>query len=145
MVSHGGRNGTGYQTTKELNRQKNNIEGLLELIHVDVPVHDLSASSITPNTFAHIGMVVPDIEATQARLDAYPGINILKRSGAELQREGGIANATSLGPEAVAQPDQEEVDLILSVLRPLNKPLIFVADPDGNLIEIQPQERAELA
>ena len=31
-LSHGGKNGTGYQTGEELTREKNNSEGLIEFI-----------------------------------------------------------------------------------------------------------------
>ncbi|KAF7546058.1 hypothetical protein G7Z17_g8702 [Cylindrodendrum hubeiense] len=143
--SHGGKNGTGYQTASELNREKNNSEGLLELVHLDVPNNDLTSSTRVANTFGHIGMVVPDIAATQARLDAYPGIEIIKRTNDDLMVPSDIATATSLSPEKIAQLSPAEREFILGVLTPFNKPLIFVNDPDGNLIEIQPQEGAALA
>ncbi|KAK7408504.1 hypothetical protein QQX98_009319 [Neonectria punicea] len=144
--SHGGKNGTGYQTSDELNREKNNAEGLLELVHVDIPVNDLPASTKIPNTFGHIGMVVPDIKATQARLEAYgDSVEIIKSYDQNLFLPSDIATATSLSPDAVVQLSKEELDFILSVLIPFNKPLIFVNDPDGNKIEIQPQEGAALA
>ncbi|KAF4974807.1 hypothetical protein FZEAL_8331 [Fusarium zealandicum] len=142
--SHGGKNGTGYQTVAELNREKNNAEGLIELVHVDVPVNSIDSSGQRPNTFAHIGMVVPDMEATQTRLDSIPDINILKRLGDRIEMQGEIAGATSLTAEAVSQLGAKELELISAVLGPSNEPLIFVADPDGNIIEIQPQEGAEL-
>lgn len=142
--SHGGKNGTGYQTAEELNREKNNAEGLLELVHLDTPDNSLPASTRIANTFGHIGMVVPDILATQARLDAYPGVEIIKRTDDDLKVPSDIATATSLSPKKIAQLSQAERDLILGVLTPFNKPLIFVNDPDGNLIEIQPQEGAAL-
>lgn len=33
---HGGRNGTGYQTAEEMSREKNNAEGMLELLYSEV-------------------------------------------------------------------------------------------------------------
>ncbi|KAM5341729.1 hypothetical protein ACJ41O_014760 [Fusarium nematophilum] len=142
--SHGGKNGTGYQTALELNREKNNAEGLIELVHVDVPVNNIDSSTQRPNTFAHIGMIVPDIKATQQRLDDL-NIEVLKRVGEPIAVDGKVAGATSLHAEALAQLSAEEREQIAAVLIPTNDPLVFVADPDGNLIEIQPQEGAKLA
>lgn len=141
---HGGKNGTGYQTTAEMLREKNNAQGLLELVHVDIPDYNLPASTARPNTFGHIGMVVPDMKATQARLEAYPGINIVKNSGEPIPAQGEVANATSLGPDELAQLSEEEIAFIMAVLQPPNEDFIFVTDPDGNLIEIQPLEDSEL-
>ena len=144
--SHGGRNGTGYQTAIEINRQKNNIEGLIELLHVDVPKFALTSSTKVPNTFGHIGVVVPDIKATQARLEKL-GAKILKGHGEESTRDGrqkGIANASGLSDDIVAQLDQAEIDAVTALLNIQNKPLIFLEDPDGNLIEVQNQEGSQL-
>ena len=137
--SHGGKNGTGYQTALELNREKTNTEGLIELIHIDVPDNTLPASMDSPNTFSHIGMVVPDIEAIQGRLDSYQDVKVLKRYGEPLPISSKIAGATGLSKKFVAQLDPEEIALIQGVLTPINEPLIFVEDPDGNLVEIQAQ------
>ncbi|KAH7126372.1 hypothetical protein B0J13DRAFT_679676 [Dactylonectria estremocensis] len=142
--SHGGKNGTGHQTADELNREKNNSEGLLELIHLDVPGNDLPASTKTANTFGHIGMVVPDIEATQKRLEAHPGVEIVKGFNEDMKLPSDVATSTSLSPEMVALLDPAEVAFIMAVLAPATKGLIFVNDPDGNMIEIQPQEGAAL-
>ncbi|KAK5047811.1 hypothetical protein LTR84_006476 [Exophiala bonariae] len=135
--SHGGKNGTGYQSVAELNREKNNAQGYLELVSLSVPGWDLFASAKIPNTFAHIGLVVPDIEKTQKRLEDI-GANIVKSFGEVPTIVGPVANATSLGD--LSELDQSEIDAILAALIPSNTPLIWVADPDGNLIEIQGQD-----
>ncbi|KAF9869634.1 lactoylglutathione lyase [Colletotrichum karsti] len=142
--SHGGKNGTGYQTALELNREKNNAEGLIELIHVDVPKNNIESSTQRPNTFAHIGMVVPDIVAMQERLDTLPDVNVVKKRGDPVPIGGEVSGASGLHPEALEQLSAEEQEQIKAMLSPVTGPLIFVADPDGNLIEIQPQEGAEL-
>ncbi|KAF4995968.1 hypothetical protein FDECE_12629 [Fusarium decemcellulare] len=139
--SHGGKNGTGYQTAEELNRDKNNAQGLLELIHIDVPDNLLPPSGEQPNTFGHVGMIVPDIEAAQKRLDTFPDVRVLKRTGAPLAFGTEIANATSLSPAVVAQLDPAERAVLLKTLDFLNSPLIYLTDPDGNLVELQPQDR----
>lgn len=61
--SHGGKNGTGYQTGSELFAQKTNIEGLLEMTHFKRSEGNSSADEVEPstkmaNTFSHVGLVV---------------------------------------------------------------------------------------
>ncbi|KAJ4323709.1 hypothetical protein N0V84_004184 [Fusarium piperis] len=137
--SHGGKNGTGYQTALELNREKNNAQGLLELIHIDVPDNYLPSSGEQPNTFGHVGMIVPDIEAAQARLDTFPEVRVLKRTGEALTFGTEVGNATSLSPAFVAQLKPVEQAALIKSLSMLNSPLIYLTDPDGNLVELQPQ------
>jgi lactoylglutathione lyase len=136
--AQGGRNGTGYQTSAELNRDKNNIAGLLEILSVESPRWDLPAGIKVPNTFSHICMVVPNITATQERLKAL-GANIIKASGELPTLDGPFASATGI-TQAGDALSPEELDLILQTFVPLQTPLIFVADPDGNIIEVQNQE-----
>lgn len=138
--SQGGRNRTGYQTTAELDREKNNNQGLLEMIFLDVPKKDLPSSSERSNTFGHLGIVVPDIVATQTRLETYPGIKILKETGGRVSVEGGVGRANGFAPSALAQLDDEERDTIESALTAIAESYIFVLDPDANLIEVKPQE-----
>ncbi|KAH6676971.1 hypothetical protein F5X68DRAFT_193600 [Plectosphaerella plurivora] len=141
---HGGKNGTGYQTTAELLREQRNAQGLIELVHIDVPVNTITSSSERPNTFGHIGIIVPDIEATQARLEACPDVTIVKAFGEDVTTDGRVANATNLGPAERGQLDEEEIALILATIRVVTKPVIFAEDPDGNLLEIMAQEGSEL-
>ncbi len=138
--AHGGHNGTGYQTAAELAREKNNSGGLMELVHVNVTDNDIPASSDETNTFSHIGIVVPDIEATQERLDKYSGFEMLKRLNDPVPRTGRLANALNLGENVVKQLGEKEFAQVVGVFDVINKPFIFVADPDGNVLEIQPQE-----
>ena len=140
--AHGGRNGTGYQTSTEMNREKNNAEGLLELLQLDYPGWDLPSGSKVPNTFSHIGLVVPNVTATQARLESM-GANIIKGAGEPFLAEGAFVDATGF-TKAGNKISPEEVDIILATLKPLNKPLMFVADPDGTIIEIQNQEGSQV-
>jgi len=140
--SHGGRNGTGYQTSAEITLQKNNIEGLLEMISLEYPGWDLPAGTRVPNTFSHIGIVVPNITDAQRRLEDM-GANILKATGAPFTLEGVLGDGTGFGI-AGDSITKEEKDTILKTLTPLNKPLMLVADPDGNVIEVQNQEGSEV-
>ncbi|KAL6923878.1 hypothetical protein FSST1_001152 [Fusarium sambucinum] len=112
-VAHaqGGKNGTGYQTTLEMNREKNNAQGLLEICYVDVPVKNIDSGRQHPNTFGHIGIVVPDIQAFQQRLDKLPHISVLKRSGdpfVEIDPSIVVGPAVGLLPDIVEQLDEEE-------------------------------------
>lgn len=136
--SHGGHNGTGYQTADEMNREKNNREGLIEMMSVSSPRWALPAGIETPNTFSHIGMVVPNITDTQARLEAM-GANVLKGYGEETEIDGAFGFATGF-TQAGDAISEEEIAAIKQVIDPLNAPLVFVADPDGNIVEIQNQE-----
>lgn len=137
--SQGGRNGTGYQTTDEINREKNNNAGLIELIFLDVD-REIPPSSEKSNTFGHIGVVVPDVEAAQARLEGLPEIEFLKKVGEPTPTEGKIADSQGFYPEAWAQLAEEEQKAIEKIVSAVNLRFIYITDPDGNIVEIQPQD-----
>jgi lactoylglutathione lyase len=136
--SHGGRNGTGYEASDEMVLEKNNREGMLEILNLDYPSWNLPAGIKVPNTFSHIGMVVPNIMDTQSRMQSM-GATIIKAVGAPFTIDGPFADSTGFAL-AGDEISQEEKDLILKTLIPFNAPFLFVADPDGNLIEIQNQD-----
>ncbi|KAF4332115.1 lactoylglutathione lyase [Fusarium beomiforme] len=145
--AHGGKNGTGYQTALELNREKNNAQGLLEILYVDIPNQNIESSSQHPNTFAHIGVVVPDIEAMQKRLETMPDVRFIKKYGekfTEVTNDSEVGPAVGLSPGIVEQLSPEEREAIIQGLGPSVDSLIFIVDPDGNFIEIYPQEGPEL-
>lgn len=132
--SQGGMNGTGYQTTEEMLAEKTNRAGLLELVCYTASNSTLKASTTAPNTFSHVGMVVPDVEKTQARMEQY-GIEILKRVGEDISGKGEIANAFGFGAASAS-----EVKAGLVAIDGIGfKDFLIVTDPDGNLIEIQNQ------
>lgn len=136
--SSGGRNGTGYQTSAEMNRHKNNMEGLIELISLNYPNWNLPSGITVPNTFSHIGMVVPNATDTYERLKAMDA-NIIKPPGETFKLEGPFADGTGF-TQARDAISQEEIDLIMLSLVPINTPKMLVADPDGNVVEVQDQE-----
>ncbi|EWG53723.1 hypothetical protein FVEG_12093 [Fusarium verticillioides 7600] len=145
--AHGGKNGTGYQTALELNRENNNAQGLLEIYYLDIPTKNIESSSQHPSTFAHIGLVVPDAQKTQERLEAMPDIKIVKKYGekfTQLTDDLVIGPAVGLPPAVVAQLSLEEREAIVEGLGGGVDPLIFIVDPDGNFIEIQGEEGADL-
>lgn len=133
--SNGGKNGTGYQTTEELNRDKNNAQGLIELIWIGLPGAAGNSSTEVTNTFANLGLVVADPQSTEIRLDEY-GVDIYKRFGADLPREGPFARATGIGGD-VSGLNPEEFESIWTAMNTFTKESIYAADPDGNMIAIQ--------
>lgn len=134
-LSHGGKNGTGYQSGPELNAQKNNIEGLIEFLYVHADDGDLPASTAMPNTFSHIGLIVPNINATQERMEKF-GVNILKRTGELPPPElGPLANAFGL----FLLNETERQEALDGIAGFGFGQFIIVEDPDGNTIEIQQQ------
>lgn len=145
--SQGGRNGTGYQTAAELNRDKNNLAGLLELISLDVeepsePTTTTTTTTHKKDSLSHIGIIVPDMEKTQARLEAF-GVTVYKRTGDDWSRDALLG----LGEQylgSISKLSEEEIDTILPIWNQMNKDMIFAADPDGNLIEIQPLSGAPI-
>ena len=133
--SHGGKNGTGYQTGEQLYSEKNNIEGLLEFLYVE-DCKDSTAfipTTVRPSSFSHIGLIVPDLEATQGRMQAY-GVSILKRIGLPIEPGSpaalvfGYASNTAAARAALMGAQTLGFDSFL-----------LVTDPDGNLLEIQQQ------
>lgn len=140
--AHGGRNGTGYQTAAELLRDKNNAQGLVEMIHLDVPRRDIVSPSERTNGVGHIGVVVPDVEAAQRRLDALAAdgtVRILKRAGEDTPRTGPVAVSQGFSEEVYEQVPRDEQKAIEAALDEGNRRFIYVQDPDGNILEIQPQ------
>lgn len=142
--SHGGKNGTGYQTGEELYRTKQNIEGLLELQQLGstktssccnaASCHsDWIASTKHVNTFSHIGLIVPDIQETQRRLEKY-GVKIWKEFGVDVQDDNPAG--TAFGFQQVSRKIAAKAALGLNSIG-LNN-FILASDPDGNVLEIQP-------
>lgn len=136
--SHGGKNGTGYQTGSELFAQKTNIEGLLELTsftpNATGAADKLEPSTKRANTFSHVGLIVPDIQQTQARLERY-GVTILKASGTTLEYNSPGAEAFGFGEASKSEADSA-IEGTLSIGF---QDFLLAADPDGNLVEIQVQ------
>ncbi|KAL2816711.1 hypothetical protein BJX63DRAFT_430092 [Aspergillus granulosus] len=141
--AQGGRNGTGYQTGVELLREKNNSGGMVKLLHfanATLEAQDKETGTLIPstkqtNTFCNLGHVVPDITAAQKRMDAY-GVKALKRLGErDSAFDSTLANATNTGPAST--DDREEAErLVRALLATDFENIIFVEDPDGNLIEV---------
>ncbi|CAL5865907.1 uncharacterized protein PFLUO_LOCUS113 [Penicillium psychrofluorescens] len=138
--SQGGRNGTGFQTGAEMLLEKNNLAGLLELVQFNVSDSTPEPSTKRTNTFSHVGMIVPDINKTQSYLEHH-GVEILKPVGEAIKTfTGPINNAYNLGQYAGAHIAAKKA--LIKAQGIIGIPLmLLVADPDGNLVEIQQQEQ----
>jgi len=133
--SQGGRNGSAYQTTEEMIRLKNNNGGHLEFFHMNVEQDPRPTKPQKTNTVNHLGFIVPDLQATQARLEEH-GVTIYKKLGEPVSEDGYLADKFWLG-DATNLSD-EEFESIKDAMTEFNRLTIFAADPDGNLLEILP-------
>ncbi|KAF2790198.1 hypothetical protein K505DRAFT_420005 [Melanomma pulvis-pyrius CBS 109.77] len=152
--AQGGRNGTGFQTGAELARDKNNLGGLVEFIE-----YKKSSRKYAPgpsNTLSHMGLIVDDLLAAQARFDSL-NVETVKRAGdldfsAEtgnpifasawgfdsrfLSSIGGLTTDWEL--DFTSEEEQAAIQAVLPALGIMGfKELIVIADPDGNLFEVQ--------
>jgi lactoylglutathione lyase len=134
--AQGGRNGTGFQTGAEMLREKNNAAGLLELQYLsDSQDKGMTATTVRPNTFSHIGLVVPSLEKAQARMKKF-GVKITKSIGQSAEGITSVENAFGFGPYATQ--NQTERDLLVKGQQLIGfAQLLVVEDPDGNVVEIQ--------
>jgi lactoylglutathione lyase len=131
--SHGGKNGSGYETGEQLYSQKTNSEGLIEFIYPKNATTRLEASTIRANTFSHVGIVVPDVRKAEERMKEF-GVQILKGVGTFPAPDDPAAKVFGLGDSAeVAEEALEGIRLIGF------EDFLIVADPDGNAVEIQQQ------
>ncbi|KAH8895676.1 hypothetical protein GQ53DRAFT_853734 [Thozetella sp. PMI_491] len=133
----GGKNGSGYQTNCEMIREKNNRQGLIELIFLDTPDAraNLTSTTQTPNTFSHIGVVVPDLAVAVTRFQDI-GAPILFKPGDALKFGDEVLKALGLG---TLKEDNPEAQLLVQFLGLTGQGLMYLEDPDGNMIEIYPE------
>lgn len=136
--AQGGRNGTGYQTPEEMYREKNNLNGLMEFLHFKDANSAPLSSATTTVTFSHVGLIVPDILATQKRMEKF-GVKILKRVGENPNANGPLDNAFSLG-DAITKDQAAKAAALKGIIGMGFPAFLVVADPDGNLVEIQQQD-----
>ncbi|KAK5047300.1 hypothetical protein LTR84_006822 [Exophiala bonariae] len=134
--AHGGRNGTGYQTGAELLREKNNANGMIEFQYfagsADV---NITATTRRPNTFSHIGLIVPSLADAEKRMLQY-GVTISKRIGLGAQGIESVENAFGFGPYVTTNETEREL-LIQGQEWVGFSQLLGIEDPDGNFIEVQ--------
>jgi lactoylglutathione lyase len=127
---HGGANGTGYQSAEEMMREKNNGHGLVSIL--EFPNEPVEASRRLAVPFAHLGMVVPSLVETQARLESF-GVPIAVEWDEPIPRDP-VAVAARFGL-GTGVPELEQIAAGPNL--PGVPKEILVQDPDGNVIEIQ--------
>ncbi|OAQ97257.1 hypothetical protein LLEC1_04949 [Akanthomyces lecanii] len=112
------------------------------MLWLDVPHRDIASPSERTNGVGHVGVVVPDVEAAQARLDALgsSAVRVLKRVGEDTPKTGPLAVSQGFSEDVYAQVPPEEKRAIEAVLNENNRRFIYAQDPDGNILEIQPQD-----
>ena len=125
-------NGTTFQTGQQLLDQKQTVQGLLEFLCPRDETEVLTASTAVPNTFSHIGFIVPDISKAQHRMETY-GVKIIKPVGVKATPNSPVANAFGVG---AARVEVQQAILDGAELIGFDR-VLLVEDPDGNLIEIQ--------
>lgn len=87
----------------------------------------------------HLGFIVPDLEATQARMVEH-NVTIYKKIGERVADNGYLGDKFWLGD--ATNLDDEEFESIKDLMTEFNRFTIFAADPDGNLLEILPLNEA---
>lgn len=131
--SHGGKNGTAYQTGPELYSQKTNSEGLIEFIYSKNVAPRLEASTVRATTFSHVGIVVPDVKKAEERMREF-GVEVLKGVGTFPNGDDPAAGVFGLGN------DERFAEEALEGIRMIGfEDFLIVKDPDGNAVEIQQQ------
>lgn len=136
--SQGGRNGSAFQTTEEMIRNKQNSAGLIQVTYFNttsIGGEPIPGPNQRTSTLCNIGFVVPDSEATQRRLEQY-GVTIYKKLGEQMPDDGPLGNPFSIGDATNLSPEAWKA--IQDQMTTLNQYNIFAADPDGNLLEILP-------
>ena len=141
--SHGGKNGTGYQTGEELYKEKTNIEGLIELIQTKNCSKtsdnvEFQPSTKRVNTFSHVGLVVPDVQAIYTRMKDF-GVEVLKAPG-EMPVPGTATGELLEKAFGIYAYTEEDQNAALAGIANLGfAKFLIVTDPDGNILEIQSQ------
>lgn len=139
----GGRNGTGYQTPLELFRDKNNMQGLLEFVYIapeitDPPAERPLASSVRTNSFSHVGLVVPDLDAARERFREN-NITILADVGETPAPEHVLLIVNAYGAGLLPEGSEDVVEGMMQAMMGSGQDIMIIQDPDGNIIEVQPQ------
>ena len=130
--------GWGPQTVSELLANRSKMQGLIKLIGVPVSASGHKLAGDSPSVFSHIGVTVPNVEATQARLEQL-GVTIVKHAGDDVVAGSFVARSYGIDEDTFSSLDelQETVSRIhLIGIRDF----LVVADPDGNLVEIQQRD-----
>ncbi|KAF2002300.1 Glyoxalase/Bleomycin resistance protein/Dihydroxybiphenyl dioxygenase, partial [Amniculicola lignicola CBS 123094] len=138
--SQAGRNGMGFQTGAEMVRDKNNMAGMVEFQWNKKQKEERKFDANPRNTVSHLGLIVPDLIAAQERFISL-NVTIIKRAG-ELDWSPETGNrifAGAWGFNNLEDPEaQESIRKAMPGIDAIGfKDFILIADPDGNLFEVQ--------
>jgi lactoylglutathione lyase len=139
-----GPNGTGYQPPLEMLRDKNNVQGLLELLYfapnaTNPPPRLPEASTKKTNTFSHIGLIVPDLNAARQRFLEH-NVTILADVEDPAPDPAKVQAAlNAYGAGLLPEGNDEVIQGMIQALTGSGQPAMMIEDPDGNVIEVQPQ------
>ena len=139
----GGRNGTGYQTPAELFREKNNMQGLLEFVYIapnvtDPPATRPVASSKRTSAFSHLGLVVPDLNAARERFREN-NVTILADVDSKPAPEHILPIVSAYGAGLLPEGSDDVIEDLMTAMLGSGQATMIIEDPDGNIIEVQPQ------
>ncbi|KAJ4353421.1 uncharacterized protein N0V89_005150 [Didymosphaeria variabile] len=140
-VAYLGHDTANFTSCAEFAQRKNEVKGLIELIHLEGATNHPLPAMKKPNTYSHFGLVVPDVKEAEGRIAAWGG-RVIKGAGEETDvTNNELANAYGLGVEAIGSLEEGELEAIVEAFRDVRTGVMqsaFVGDPDGNLIELQP-------
>jgi lactoylglutathione lyase len=133
--SQGGRNGTGFQTGEELRRIKNNAGGMIKLLHFSASESAAAVPTERTTTLSNLGLVVPDLQEAENWFERH-GVKIVKKRGVNtLAGDSDVAVSFNIGPESTS--NQTEVEELVKGLQTTDfGNVVFIEDPDGNLLEV---------
>jgi len=94
-------------------------------------------STKVPNTFSHIGLIVPDVEAAQRRMKNH-GVEIVKPVGEKVK--WGTEGAVAFGFDEAHSTVKDARAALAGIEQIGFDYFLLIKDPDGNLIEVQQQE-----
>jgi len=135
--NEGLKNSTPFTSCQEFTTQKSHIRGLIEFVHLKNATYTPLASTVVPNTFSHIGAVVPNITETNRQLLAL-NATILKPYGELPSTDSPMANAYGLGPRSTKNLSRADKEAISKGMELAGfRHVIAFADPDGNVIEVE--------
>ncbi|KAF1975004.1 hypothetical protein BU23DRAFT_441469, partial [Bimuria novae-zelandiae CBS 107.79] len=140
-IAYLGHNTANFTSCAEFTQRKNEVKGLVEFIYLEGATNKPLSTMQKPNTYSHFGLVVPDVKVAEERIITLGG-KVIKGTGEELDvTNNELTNAYELGVEAIGSLQEGELEAIAEAFRDPSTGATassFVADPDGNLIEIQP-------
>ena len=133
----GGRSQTGYQTNAEMVREQSHRQGRLGLLYNSHPqaIAALEPKPGVVKNFSHIAITVPDL---QTALEHFKKQGIKIFSGPEDAVQANDPLLSTMGAGSM-ESGSAEAEGLVGFFSMIKKDLVFLQDPDGNLIEVMAQ------